>query len=320
MTSPRIPQDEVDDVVARAAELAAAEQRAAAEASAGASVADVKQAAREAGIDPAHVERALAERQERARRLRRGVVLGGLGVGALAVVVGMAFALRAAARWFDDDAVVDAHVTSGPQTPVQAPGSAGTGAWDRSGEAPLAREDRTVGTSETSGAAAAEPEAPTAHAEAPAASPLVPRMLSGQEAAVASAALTGDWQLASWLSLGSEQLEVPARRRAETEPPAEAWQLLSSGRFRHSFSDGVAAGGRWSVAGTVSPPERVAWLGIETWWLVALDDVTLSYDPLAGRGREWALVARDGDEAVFVYLGKSADASEVTLGGRFTKR
>jgi hypothetical protein len=312
MKSPRIPQDEVEDVVARAAELAAAEQRAAAEASAGASEADVKQAAREAGIDPVHVERALAERRERTLRLRRGMVLRALCLGALAVLAAGLFALRAVARWVTAD--------GGGAEPAGASVDAPGPGHDRSAEGSTVPEPD--GSAE--GSAVPEPdgsaEGSAVAAEPPRVGVLVPTLLSGQAAAAAADALEGDWQLASWLSLGSERLEVPARRRAETEPPVEAWQMLSSGRFRRSFSDGLAAGGRWSVAGTVPAPEGVAWLGIDTWWLVALDDVTLSYDPLAGRGREWALVARDGEEAVFVYLGKSADASAVTLGGRFTRR
>lgn len=74
------------------------------------------------------------------------------------------------------------------------------------------------------------------------------------------------------------------------------------------------------MTGTVAPPERHAWLGADNGWLVALDEVTVSLNPLEKRGREWPLAARDGEDAFFLYLGTAASADEVTTGGRFTKR
>jgi hypothetical protein len=157
-------------------------------------------------------------------------------------------------------------------------------------------------------------------ATTPASDLLVPVLLSGPAATAATALLHGDWHLAAWLSLGSERLEIPALRRSPLVPPTEAWDLRPNGRFRRSLGGTLAVGGRWIVTGTVTPPERLTWLGADTWWLVALDDVTVSLNPLEKRGREWVLAARDGEDALLVYLGKTASASEVTMGGRFTRR
>lgn len=74
------------------------------------------------------------------------------------------------------------------------------------------------------------------------------------------------------------------------------------------------------MTGTVAPPEKLTWLGADTRWLVALDEVTVALNPLEKRGREWLLAARDGEDALFVYLCTAASADEVTMGGRFTKR
>lgn len=314
---PRIPEADVDDVVARAVELEAAARR---PSDSGVDVADVKRAAREAGVDPAFVERAVeeldAERERSAaQKLRLKRVAGAIcGVLALAGVLWGMAANRPVTHEVSEAEVPaapsSARATSTPRPPAVT---------DMPSE-PTPPPEPTPPVTEPSPATdrPAATDAPTT--TKPTADRLTPTLLTGPAATAAAAALHGDWQLAAWLSVGSERIEVPSLRRSPMDPPTEAWDLRSNGRFRRSLGGTLAVGGRWTVTGTVAPPEKLAWLGADTWWLVALDEVTVSLNPLEKRGREWLLAARDGEDALLVYLGTDASADEVTMGGRFTKR
>lgn len=158
--------------------------------------------------------------------------------------------------------------------------------------------------------AAAEPPVP---AEPPRVNLSALATPAGPEAA---AALTGRWTLVAWIALGDAPQEVPASVRTALEPPQEAWEFAASGRVRHTL-ERLAMGGRWSVTGALPAPSQVAWLGVARWWLVALDGVTLSSVPAPARGREWALVARDGDELLVASLHGDPDLGPVTMAGRF---
>jgi hypothetical protein len=275
-----VPTQDVEAVLARAAELDAASPSG----PTGVPVEDVKLAAAEAGIEPRHVERAFQELRAARASPRRSPAAVALGVACVALVGGAWW------RYFASHATASVPSHTSPEPPASAEPASAPPAAPSAGPVPAA----------------------------PGTLPFTP--LAGPRAREAAAGFHGDWQLVSWLSLGTERLEVPALRRPQTEAPAEAWEFSEAGRFRRTFGADLAVGGRWSIAGSVSRPEPVVWLGDLTWYLVALDDVTVSSDPLNPRGREWLLAARDGPQALFVYLGRSVDPSSGRQGGRFTIR
>ena len=143
--------------------------------------------------------------------------------------------------------------------------------------------------------------------------------MSWAEATDARRSIEGSWDLNSWVS-GWRPAEIPAKSRAANELPPESWEFYQGGRFRRSIGDDFAVGGRWTVASRLAPLKELEWLGIESWWLLALDDVTLSALPGQVRPREWVLVGADGQERVVFYLGRTAVLGEKMMGGRFQPR
>jgi hypothetical protein len=144
--------------------------------------------------------------------------------------------------------------------------------------------------------------------------------LSGNEAAVAQQTIRGSWDLTSWVSGANRAAEIPAKNRPRTEPAPESWQFFEGGRFRRTIGDSFTVGGRWTVTSRISPSLEVEWLGLDSWWLLALDQVSLSALPGQARPREWALVGQDGKERIIFYLGRSPALDEKTMGGRFLRR
>ena len=158
---------------------------------------------------------------------------------------------------------------------------------------------------------------PTPAAEpAPRVDPLPTRTLSAAAAQAATATLAGSWQLVTWVMADAAKGEIPAQARPATAASAEVWHFAESGRFRRTIGDDFAASGRWSVDGSVEPPAQLAWLGVQDWWLVALEDVRIAALPTDVRPREWALVGRDGEERIVFYLGKEPVLTDTVSGAR----
>lgn len=299
-----VQADDAEAILERAVELAAAET---AEQEARVAVAELERAAAEVGVPPSAVAAAVAEHTAR-RRLRWGIA-GAVALVSICAGLTVGAALLATALRPETPAPTPRPEAPGPPPPAAAPEATPTP------PEPVAPEPPATLPSEP------PPRAPEADGTEPVVTPapsgtLVPVPLSGGEAGRAQAALVGTWQLVGWVAASGEPLEVAASARPATEASAEVWHFLAGGRFRRTLGEDFASSGRWTLLGTTEEPAALAWLGIETWWLVALDQVRITALPGQVRPRAWALVGRDGPERVIYFLGEQPELSPKTLGAR----
>jgi hypothetical protein len=175
--------------------------------------------------------------------------------------------------------------------------------------APVREEHRPEGVPEPT--VASTPPAGAATAPAP-----VPDPLSVAAQAAVAERLRGVWTITRHVLLRPTLVERPVRPRAPTERPAERWTFHADGRFERAL-DTLASAGRWRVVGTVAAAEAHRAVAPEGWWVLALDEVTLSVTPDMAPRAEWALVAADRDSRVIVWLGGRMDPAAAELGGRF---
>lgn len=276
-SDPRIPESDVDAVLDRSIDLHASAE----EAEGGVALSELQQAAREAGIPPEFVKQAAA--QVSSRRAGRGEMKRWFGMGLCGFMLFVAGAV-----FLSNEESEDAVLRPPNAVPMSAP--------------KLARKSPAKQVDEG-------PERLSRPSVADA-------ILTGDAAADARRAVQGNWQLVSWVTAGEKGAEVPARQRADHEPSAELWDFTSGGRFRRTIGSDFAMGGRWTVVQALAAPASLQWLGIETWWLLALDGVQIASLPIDQRAREFALVGQDGDERIIVYLGREASVGKTVTGAR----
>ena len=326
----RVPASDVDDILDRAVDLAGEEPE---RGEAGVPLSEIERAAAEVGVPAEAVARAVA--QQRSHRLGKRLLI------AFVILVGCCASMGGLlATWMSAESERSAEgtggnpaptaaapipdapppgVPAGPE-PVPAPPVAAPPEPDEPPEAVAPEEE--PGTGDLEEPADPPTEEPSGDApDAPGAQPglLGGGPLSGEAVARAQTSIAGSWQLVGWVGAKGEPFEVPASARPSTEVSAEVWHFLAGGRFRRTIGDDFAASGRWSVVSETAPPAGVAWLGLETWWLIAMDHVQILALPGQVRPREWALMGEDGAERVIFYLGTDPVLSPTTLGARCVK-
>ena len=309
----RLSRDQVDDILDRAVELGEPPP-----AEPSLSLSELKSAATEAGIPASAVEAAASEVLGRGesealptKSLGLLPLVGALFFVGVLVLGGLGFVMY---QLLGSAEELSPQHENQSNVEVEKPPQV-TEEPERS-EAPPSSTEREPkeGSSEPP-----QPEVVEAARER-AASQLQPDLLSGEAAAQAQQAIQGSWALTSWVSGANRAAEIPAKSRPKTEAPPEGWEFFKGGRFRRTIGDNFTVGGRWTVTSRVPPSPEVAWLGLEKWWLIALDQVALSALPGQERPREWALVGQDGEERIIFYLGRSPELDERTMGGRFLPR
>lgn len=324
-----VDASDAEEILERAVELAGEEQ---AEEASRVSLEELERAAAEVGVPAEAVARAAQEQKARRTVTRLLLLLGVLAV-ACTGLAGMLL-LVVSSRPEDADRAQDATVEEpGLDSRSAAPRSAGS---RDAGPAPAdvapptrdpipspSQDSDTVeegqpapsGDDPGGGGVSPPPSPPPSAPGAPEAG-VGGAPLSGEAVARAQTAVTGSWQLVAWVGAKGQPLEVPVSARSDGEAAAEVWHFLSGGRFRRTIGGDFAVSGRWSVMSEVSAPEGVQWVGAETWWLVALDQVQVLALPGQIRPREWALVGMDGEERIIFYLGAEPDLAPSTLGAR----
>lgn len=307
-TDPHVQADDAEAILKRAVELAAAQDAPEEER---VSVAELERAAAEVGVPPQAVAAAVAEHAQR-RRLRWALAVAGLVAIGCAGLLGAAALLRDVGTGPEAPTKTETKIPAVPPAP-SAPPPETPEAPDRPGDALLPLPIETPTPPPAPPPAAAQKE-PAVDPSAPGV--LLPVPLSGDEAGQAQAAVVGTWQLVAWVAASGEALEVAASARPATEASAEVWHFLAGGRFRRTLGDDFATSGRWSVLSKTEPPQTLQWLGIDTWWLVALDQVRVAALPNQVRPRAWALVGQDGTERLIYYLGDQPDLSPKVFGAR----
>ena len=309
----RLSPDQVDDILDRAVELGEPPP-----AEPSLSLSELKSAATEAGIPASAVEAAASEvlgRGESDELQAKGLgllpLVGALFFVGVLVLGGLGFVTYQLLKSPEELSPQHENQSNiGMEKPAEVVEEAERPEQDLASTASARKENLS------------EPIQPEVTEVAPerAASQLQPYLLSGEAAAQAQEAIQGSWDLTSWVSGANRAVEIPAKRRPKTEAPPEGWEFFKGGRFRRTIGDNFTVGGRWTVTSRVPPSPEVAWLGLEKWWLIALDQVALSALPGQERPREWALLGQDGEERIIFYLGRSPELDEKTMGGRFLRR
>jgi len=318
----RVPASDVDDILARAVDLAGEGPE---DGEAGVPLSELERAAAEVGVPAGAVARAVA--QQRSHRFGKILLVASLIVVGCCAGVGGLVATWTSARTERPGERAGGNpspTTSAPMQDAPPPGviAAPAPVPAQPVIAPPEADDPQEADSpaeQTFGPPADEPieDPPDATGEEPGL--LGGGPLSGEAVARAQKAIAGSWRLVGWVGAKGEPFEVPASARPATEVSPEAWHFLAGGRLRRTIGDDFAASGRWSVVSETAPPPGVAWLGLDTWWLIAMDHVQILALPGQVRPREWALMGEDGAERVIFYLGTDPVLAPSTLGARCAK-
>jgi hypothetical protein len=340
-TPPEIPEEDVQELLERAALLQAEARKRAVE-DGTASIEEVQAVARELDIAPEHVEaamRSLREERQKERRRREeeeraGALAaarrsagwrwaGWMGGGALlfgGACMGVYGLLRGCSALVSEAPAPEATATLSPETPrdaapERAPASAPPAA-------PLPKSDPEELPAEPEAAGAAAPVeapaegAPVAEEQAPKDTPAgTPRRvkLAAGKAQLLQRELEGAWELQAYLLRDEGRwVGVPVTRTLER------WKFRRAGDFEHVMGGALTFSGRWKVQeGVEGFP--LPWSGAEAFLLALEDVVGLSGD--LSRYKDWHVgVLQDGELALF-YAGRGEQPNfgSVTQGHRFAR-
>lgn len=336
-TPPEIAEEDVQEVLARAARLQAEARRKAVE-DGTASIEEVQAVARELDIAPDHVEEAMrALRKEReqerrrkeeeereqqlaaARRSARWKLAGLLGGGAVifgGACMGM-LALPESCSTSSSEALetplaaVEAPVAEKSPAPVAEPaGIPAPVPSEASSPAPAAEAPAQEPLQE---APPAPMEAAAADVETPAGTPRRVK-LSASKAQLLQRELEGAWELEAYLLRDEGRwMGVPVTRTLER------WKFRRVGDFDHVMGEALTFSGNWKIQeGLEGFP--LPWRGSEA-FLLALENVVGLAGDLS-RYKDWHVgVLQEGELALF-YAGRgdSPRFGSVTQGHRFVRR
>ncbi len=336
-----VPDEDVDDVLARAARLQADAQARAQTDDGRATVDEVKAVARELAIEPTHVEtairahnaeRAATERRQAEAREARKRWLVRLGV-VTAAVLGLTLLVMTCSgllSWLRGDTqgagqpvppteprpaptateratLVVAPPATEPDTPVVTPTAAEPAA------APIAAEPSAAPPAAALPAPSPVVASPPDEGVAPATQTVRRSPLAPADALALRRDLEGAWDLRAYMLRDEGQwMGVPVTRAQER------WLLRRAGDFEHTMGDPIAFSGKWTVTealeGFPSP-----WAESRVFLLALTDVRALALD--MQRPRDWHVgVLSEGDLLLF-YAGAGAapDFDSIHQGSRFAR-